>query len=69
MITLAEPGEDCELKALAYIGSVLADFSPAAKQRMLAYLNLRFDPPEVSDTSEPNPSPPADIGGQICKTI
>jgi len=45
-ITLAEPGEDRELKAISYMASVLSDFSPAAKQRILAYLNLRFDPPE-----------------------
>ncbi len=53
MITLAEPGEDRELKAISYISSVLSDFSPAAKYRILGYLNLRFDPP--ADLSEVQP--------------
>lgn len=43
MIKLVEPGEDRELKALSYIGSILSDFDDEAKRRMLAYLNLRYD--------------------------
>ena len=42
-IRLGDPGEDRELKALHYMGSILSDFDPDAKRRMLAYLNLRYD--------------------------
>lgn len=43
LVRIADPGEDVELKALSHIGSIFEQFDAAAKRRMLAYLNLRYD--------------------------
>ena len=37
-VTLAEPGESVELKAMSYIASVLKTLDPAAQTRVLTYL-------------------------------
>lgn len=41
-ITLREPGEDLELKAIAYIGSVLDALDRAGQKRVLGYLTERY---------------------------
>ena len=42
-VLLAEPGEDSELKAIAYIGSVLNEFDNATRERILSYLCRRHN--------------------------
>lgn len=42
MVRLAEPGEDLELKSIAYILSVLHSLDIPKRLRVMKYLNSRF---------------------------
>lgn len=42
MVALAEPGEDIELKALAFISSILDALDEDQRKRVLAFLTQKF---------------------------
>jgi len=55
-ILLAEAGEDAELKAISYIGSVLDRFSDRDRHRILAYCCWRFSGIKL-ETAQSEPKP------------